>query len=412
MRNNIHIPWEITVDIFSKLPVKSLCRFKCLSKLFLSLINNPQFMKTHLSQSQTKSQKLLHILGPKFYSLDLESIPSSALPHKFVALNIDFPVRTCIPMYGSCNGLLFLSIGHSPDDESYGMCCVYNPSTRELKSVPECNLVAAGDECLLFQGFGYDDSTDDYKYVMITYFRREIFVYSLRTNNWKMLPDKFIGYKRPYFVLSKFGDFLNGSIHWAAFSLHILEYVIVAFELVDERFKILPIPVPTSHVTAKGYVLFTGNEVLGACIFTVFRLNDTDNFGRQPQLWVMKEYGVKESWSRIFLPNPPPPSTKLYRSSQPYLSTRSFEYEYPLCLCRIGDSDSILMVSHLKESMDRYTKHGAKCRHVKVVSVELLACNITDGTCQKLEIVAYKPTNIWWKPLEVCVESLVSPFKF
>lgn len=48
---NSSIPEEIICDIFSRLPVDSLMRFKCLSKSYNALISNPYFVDTHHSHS-------------------------------------------------------------------------------------------------------------------------------------------------------------------------------------------------------------------------------------------------------------------------------------------------------------------------------------------------------------------------
>ena len=44
------LPQEIITNILSRLPIKSLLQFKSVSKLWLSLISNPQFVELHLKQ--------------------------------------------------------------------------------------------------------------------------------------------------------------------------------------------------------------------------------------------------------------------------------------------------------------------------------------------------------------------------
>ena len=49
-----NLPRELIVDILSRLPVKTLCRFKCVLKPWRSLISDPDFVKTHLLRAEFK----------------------------------------------------------------------------------------------------------------------------------------------------------------------------------------------------------------------------------------------------------------------------------------------------------------------------------------------------------------------
>ena len=53
------LPYEIVVDVLSRLPVKSLMRFQCVCKSFKSLITDPSFAKKHLHASATRHQRFL-----------------------------------------------------------------------------------------------------------------------------------------------------------------------------------------------------------------------------------------------------------------------------------------------------------------------------------------------------------------
>ncbi|XP_059664089.1 F-box/kelch-repeat protein At3g06240-like [Cornus florida] len=53
-----YLTQHLIVEILSKLPVKALLRFKCVSKRWRSLISDPHFIKAHLNQSLTTNSNI------------------------------------------------------------------------------------------------------------------------------------------------------------------------------------------------------------------------------------------------------------------------------------------------------------------------------------------------------------------
>ncbi|KAI8535748.1 hypothetical protein RHMOL_Rhmol10G0197900 [Rhododendron molle] len=53
------LPQEILTDILSRLPVKFLCRFKCVSRSWKTLISSPYLAKTHLNRTKTLKTSLV-----------------------------------------------------------------------------------------------------------------------------------------------------------------------------------------------------------------------------------------------------------------------------------------------------------------------------------------------------------------
>ena len=66
-----NLPCELIVDILLRLPIKSLCRFKCISKPWCTLISHPDFVKTHLHRAQFK--RLILATRNSLYSIDHET---------------------------------------------------------------------------------------------------------------------------------------------------------------------------------------------------------------------------------------------------------------------------------------------------------------------------------------------------
>ncbi|KAI9201485.1 hypothetical protein LWI28_024191 [Acer negundo] len=276
---------EVVDEILWTLPVKSLCRFKCVSKEWLNLISSTRFVKMHLSRTETLGRTRLHLLADgmwDLFSLDLETV--SYNDDKITMLGLNFPEEcasiTCI---GSCNGLLCLTTGFNTD------LFVYNPSTQECKQI----LRFGGSTSIAYlYGFGYVESIDDYKVVRIACRGEIVEVYSLGKKSWSTIKKGFLFPKKYYKAgfLIKVGLYLNGAIHWA-FENRKGSCVIAAFDLVEEKFKTLP---PPENVL-KRKCKYTLGVLRGILYLTV------DKSDGLKQFCVMTEYGVKRSWKIMWM---------------------------------------------------------------------------------------------------------------
>ncbi|WVZ04822.1 hypothetical protein V8G54_018168 [Vigna mungo] len=108
-------------EILSRLPIKSLMRFKCLSKYFQSFISDPRLGKMHLQKSPKTPNFLLsyRIEGKKISYLVPSPISSliEDSQHKRSCI-VDIikgskPHRKKDRVLGSCNGLVCLDLSFS-----------------------------------------------------------------------------------------------------------------------------------------------------------------------------------------------------------------------------------------------------------------------------------------------------------
>ncbi|XP_059650918.1 F-box/kelch-repeat protein At3g06240-like [Cornus florida] len=149
-------------------------------------------------------------------------------------------------------------------------------------------------------GFGFDALTDDYKVVRIVYLYvpnefgppPEIDIFSLSTGTWRNIShlglSHIIGERAPQ-------AYLNGTAHWLAFDRGIDFFnLIVSFHMGDEVFGEIMVPSSIAHDKwemdnlrvakfRESLSLIVGIWGKGACC-----------------IWVMKEYGVSESWTKQF----------------------------------------------------------------------------------------------------------------
>ena len=182
-----NIPPPLIVDILSKLPVKSLCQFRCVSKPWLALINHLRFSKIHLSRTHKQrllfqKKKLERGKGVNaLYSVELKTI--SGLRNSFpVDVEIELPwikSNWFKVMLVSCNGLVCIE-GFDPSTCPSARAVLYNPSAKECKEAPTPPFGFLEG----VTGFGYAESIDDYKVIEMLESKSIINVHSLRKDSW------------------------------------------------------------------------------------------------------------------------------------------------------------------------------------------------------------------------------------
>ncbi|KAK9048625.1 hypothetical protein SSX86_032410 [Deinandra increscens subsp. villosa] len=276
---------EITEAILSLLPAKTLGRLKSVSKTWDSLISNPQFVKTHLDQNHHKTPRKL-ILIPfdhSPFSLDVsEFLPSPRNSDDDISATgkgMNFPIM-CRFIWGSCNGLV---LAEDETDTNFFI----NPTTKEIWNVPPSPFALPITEGFdMMYGFGYDSSTDDYKVVSISYLDGPdlfVSVYSLGSNSWKKLRNYPFDGDLPNVVL------VNENLNWLTSPrANGSPPTLLAFSLATEEFNKIELP-SSGSIENDVPVLFAVGGKLG-----VFGAVQVVN-----ESWVMEEYGVAGSWTRL-----------------------------------------------------------------------------------------------------------------
>jgi len=293
------LPIELVEDIFCRLPVKVLLQLKCTCKRWNSLISDPDFVKKHLRMakaSQIHHHLLMlmlqnngftstHITTSIFNTLSPSQTPLP-LPHN---LNID-DFSKCS---GDCNGIICFTI-----QDSYPV--LWNPSTRQYSVIPpvensfpppkdDFKRVTPGTRRMSvqanFYSFGYDNTTNKYKIVAISFIRNprtpKTSIYTLGSDptdcSWRAIHDFPISHELP-----KTGLYVSGTINWLVY-----RHLIVSLDLATETYQKLWFP------TAKGM----GSLTLGVLkdFLCIFDCND-----RGTNIWMMVEFGNNESWHILY----------------------------------------------------------------------------------------------------------------
>ncbi|KAD7478170.1 hypothetical protein E3N88_01306 [Mikania micrantha] len=117
------LPSDVLFNIFSRLPVKSLARCRCVSKLWCECINDPYLAIIHGERSSPEEPKPIIYYGhsnpPCIVSFHITKsnetmtlVEDKTNPHKQFKCN---PSRRVTMFRGSCNGLIYASQDHVLD---------------------------------------------------------------------------------------------------------------------------------------------------------------------------------------------------------------------------------------------------------------------------------------------------------
>ncbi|KAJ0591888.1 putative F-box domain-containing protein [Helianthus annuus] len=283
------VPTDVLVNILSRLPVKSLLRFRTVSKPLCALIDSPYFVNLHRQRQSMKTDKVLVFSRGVGSSTSAISFCFDSLP---TTVRLEPPIdRTLFPyIIGSCHG--FICFCSWPMGR---VILLWNPSTRKYREVPASldyppinNVLKAVDQV------GYDHVNNDYKVVRLTQsgdsvrLDSKVFVYSLNFERWLPVEQTF-----PYdFLLVSCrgqGACVSGAVHWLLNQKPDSDndYLMVSFDLASQSFQSVPLPEFFNNYENIDIGVFEG------CLCVV------GSGGYCVDVWVMGEYEVKESWSKL-----------------------------------------------------------------------------------------------------------------
>ncbi|CAL0312484.1 unnamed protein product [Lupinus luteus] len=296
---------DLTVDIMSRLPVKSLDRFIAISKPWNILISSSYFIKYHIQRSASGSCLTNYrLLGGGSYGysfrlsdplLSIIKNPSSS-PTLFGRLLLEIWHDPLV--VGSCNGL----ICWIDFRDSGNYICYLNPATGSKSRSPYLRYPSGGDSSYNLYGFGYDHVNDSYKTVAIYCDTKEdtvekktlVKVYELGApTTWRKIQSFPYVPKRSGGSDEACGVYVNGTLNWLCTRPND-SLVVVSVDLVNETCNEVSLP---GFVDANRYgaVARPSLWALGGCLCFSYENNRTHFV-----LWQMKVYGDASSWNVLF----------------------------------------------------------------------------------------------------------------
>ncbi|XP_074284069.1 putative F-box protein At3g10240 [Silene latifolia] len=201
------LPLDVIRMILTKLPIKSVVRFKSVSKLWYSILSSPRFIFAHLEFPRPSTTQSLFIRSNnKFQILSYENgDQSTKMDNKcvidWVNEKVDFDVgNEKMALVGTCNGLVCLG------SKSGCLFIIWNPITREFYKYKDPEIAKfTREDCRVTWGFGREGVLFNETLYwmggvppMIYEFRRKIFSFDLASEMFDMFPHLEVGTPSPY----------------------------------------------------------------------------------------------------------------------------------------------------------------------------------------------------------------------
>ncbi|XP_074284022.1 F-box/kelch-repeat protein At3g23880-like [Silene latifolia] len=180
-------------------------------------------------------------------------------------MEVDFDVGDeNMDLVGTCNGLVCLG------SHSGRLSIIWNPITREFRKYLETEISNSfGPKCLVYWGFGYVSTGDDYKIVRLcmnmSSHSLTVHVYSIRLDTWRVINNDAYDISNLSYpmLIRTSGLFINGTLYWR------LPEAICSFNLESEKLDTFPPHLEVMISTPLSYVTFSNMLfVVNGCVST------------------------------------------------------------------------------------------------------------------------------------------------
>ncbi|GAU42470.1 hypothetical protein TSUD_100820 [Trifolium subterraneum] len=287
---------------------RAKCSFGVQAGKFLGflLISDPIFVRNHLNLSTTRHLlRLIYDKPSSRYILNSYPLQSIFTDTDTTVTRLQFPSDNiyngtftiypthCIDTVG-CDGILCIANCSSFNDFK-PLVVLWNPSIRKFKELPPFEYPPEVNCLYMSYAFGYDHVSRRYKVVVIykPFYNSRIDcgttkpkVYTLNNtdDSWRTIQPFPFDYVPDYRLQGRYLSSSN-SINWMAFSKLNRQRCIISLDLGTESYQIISLP-PGVERTSVGLRFCVLRDWL--CVIFYH------------DVWVMKEYGIQESWTKLF----------------------------------------------------------------------------------------------------------------
>ncbi|XP_021724480.1 F-box/kelch-repeat protein At3g23880-like [Chenopodium quinoa] len=306
------IPEELVLQILVRLPTKSLLRFRSVCQSWYFLCSSSRFISSHKLHNHVTGN--YNLLFRRFCNTQKKEIyilydeKCSFGPSRTIwelGFPFDRPQGNYYTVVGCVDGLICLW------DETHELnpVTLWNPAIRKSYQVPNLYCKPSGSRSLTYLkcsfGFGFDAVANDYKILRIAFWFRNFTasrtvdrrplsfstkpvacsadIFSLSTKSWRCVSNSVSLQQLSVPV------FVNGALHFLT-RKDGNQCCIVYFSLNAETFMEMACP-------EGGKLNIDSDHRIVGSAGTIFLLHQFP--GYRYDIWVMKEYNVEESWTKL-----------------------------------------------------------------------------------------------------------------
>ncbi|CAA7055308.1 unnamed protein product [Microthlaspi erraticum] len=280
-KSTLSFPLDLTSEILLRLPEKSVARFGCVSKLWLSITTDPYFINSFEARLPKPTVLLCFKEGNKLFVSSIpqhdhlfkEESSSYSSSQPIYRYHMEFPKISNVPPTESVKGLICFQESAAP--------IVWNPSKRQFLTLPKPRL-SWNDRIKVF--LGYDPIEHKHK-VMCMPLNRTCDVCRILTlgsdqETWRTVKTNHM-HRSSW---DTYGRCINGVIYYQAYIYHTRVWVLMSFDVRSETFRKLNLPAAISRDKLLNY------KGRLACV------GDKGRFIEKNTLWILED-AEKQRWS-------------------------------------------------------------------------------------------------------------------
>ncbi|XP_074267386.1 F-box protein CPR1-like [Silene latifolia] len=284
-RRRRSLPDDIIMEILSRLPVKTLLRFKSASKSLLNLIISPEFVKLHLRRSliRNSSFTLLHWGEASLAYFDFDHpqrpVVQFDVHPDVIKLLESYRYENSSKLYfpmiiGICNGVV--CFGKAKE------LVLYNPATRDCRQIPRLRMRESCRSIDFEDVFVYDYNADDFKIFSSVHHittpnqnNFEFYMYSLKDNSWLKIESPAQGLR----VDTSRTHIANNSLYWVTLKDGTQPKAIMRFDLSSHMYEEMSTPkqINPAHILAVQVLKGRPHVLVLGSFFDIWMITE-DNF--------------------------------------------------------------------------------------------------------------------------------------